>query len=118
MKTFNNISLLSFFAAVFLLVSCDKTKPYDVVIPPSQVHFIGERTQIYATNQDPVPVYNVIVGTTDVSDVDRLATFHITSTSGATEGEHYTLPEGNTITIKADSVFGYIPLQAIAAAYS
>lgn len=123
MKFLKNLSLTAIAGLVLFLASCDKTKPYDVVIPASEAHFIGKDVQVYPVETDPVPAYNVVIGTTDVSDKDRVVNFKITSPSGAVAGTHYTI-EGigadgtGSVTIKAGEALATVTVQAIYSAYT
>jgi hypothetical protein len=121
MKYFKSLSLVPVALLVFLLASCDKTKPYETVTPPPQAHFVGAKFQAYSAAVAPVPVFNVIVGSTDVSNVDRQVTYKVASSSGATGGTQYTIATGNTtgtVTIKAGEARANIPVQAIFNAYT
>jgi hypothetical protein len=120
MKYLNNLSLLAILATAFVLGGCDKTKPYDVVVPPPQAHFVGKEVQTYKAEVNPAPIYNVVVGTTDVAKSDRLVTYNVTSLSGAVGGNQFTIASGNstgTVTIKAGEAIANIAVQANAASY-
>ncbi len=109
---------LSALAFSFLLAGCDKTKPYDVEVPESQVHFVGSRNQQYNVANPPTP-YNITVGTTDVSSSDREVTFKITSPSGAVAGTDYTVGvTGNKVTIPAGQATATIPVTASFTSYN
>jgi hypothetical protein len=115
MKLLNHISLIAVVALTFMLGSCDKTQPYDVEVPPAQAHFVGKAIQVYKAETANVPVYNVVVGTTDVATTDRTVTYKVTSPSGAVGGTQYTIASGNetgTVTIKAGEAIANIPVQA------
>jgi hypothetical protein len=114
MKFSNRILAMALVAFGFVLGGCDKTKPYDVTIPPPEAHFVGAKTQAVSADPDPVPVYNVIVGTTDVAGADRTVTYKVTSPSGATGGVQYSIANGNnggTVTILANEARANIPVQ-------
>lgn len=123
MKLINKLGLVMFLAAFsFMLNSCDKTKLYDTTIPASEVHFVGaaSRTIQVVDTINPVPVFNLQVGTTDVSSVDRVVTYNVTSPSGAVVGTSYTIATGapsGTVTIPAGQAIATIPIQAIHDAY-
>ncbi|OJW32599.1 MAG: hypothetical protein BGO54_19675 [Sphingobacteriales bacterium 46-32] len=107
--------LLLGFAA---LTGCDKFKPYDTKVVEPEVHFTGARNQLYAMNSNPAPVFNIGVGTTDLSSVDRVITFKMQSLSGATPGTEFTIgTTNNTVTIPAGQAVAYIPIQGNAAYY-
>ncbi|MET0393921.1 MAG: hypothetical protein ABW019_12305 [Chitinophagaceae bacterium] len=112
MKLLTKICLPALLVAGVFLAGCDKTKPYDTLEAEAQVHFVGEENQIYSMAVNPAPVYNVVVGTTDVADVDRTVTFNVSSPTGAVAGTHYTLgTTGNTVVIKAGEATVNIPVQ-------
>jgi hypothetical protein len=120
MKRINILSLLSILALTFFLASCDKTKPYDVEVPPAQAHFVGKEIQLYAAETNPAPEFKLQVGTTDVSGSDRTVTYKAVCLSGAVAGTQYNIPSGNTsgtITIKAGEAIGEIAIQADYASY-
>ena len=120
MKRINNLSLLTILAFTFLLASCDKTKPYEIEVPPAQAHFVGKAIQVYAAETNPAPEFNLQVGTTDVAGSDRTVTYKVECLSGAVPGTQYNIPSGNTsgtITIKAGEAIGEIAIQADYASY-
>lgn len=120
MKRINNLSLLTILAFTFLLASCDKTKPYEIEVPPAQAHFVGKAVQVYAAETNPAPEFNLQVGTTDVAGSDRTVTYKVECLSGAVAGTQYNIPSGNTsgtITIKAGEAIGEIAIQADYASY-
>ncbi len=121
MKSLNRITLLAIIAFGFALVGCDKTKPYDIAVAPPEAHFVGGKTQNYSAADDPTPVFNVVVGTTDVAKVDRVVTYKVTSPSGAVGGTQYSISTGNTsgaVTIKAGEATANIPVQAVYSAFA
>lgn len=104
MKYLTNILLPAVVGAAMILTGCDKTKPYDIQVPPAEVHFLGPKNQTYAVLADPAPTYYVVVGTTTVADVDRTVTLNVSSPSGLVEGTDYTIsstqlliPAGKTL---------------------
>ena len=106
------LPLFSLFAALVFVTGCNKNKPYDVKVPEGLVHFVGEEAQTYAVVVDPAPIYQIIVGTTDVADVDRSVSFSISSSTGAQAGREYIVAmSGNTVTIPAGETRAYIPIQ-------
>lgn len=112
MKFINRIFLLVIIAGCFVLSGCDKTKPYDTTIPEAVVHFDGTPTQVYPVIVDPAPVYNLTVGTSDVSKSDRVVSYHVSSPSGAIEGTHYTIDHSGTLTIPAGKAEATIDIRA------
>jgi len=97
------------------LISCDKTKPYELIIPPAQAHFVGTKAQTY-TLTNPAPVYKVVVGLTDKQPVARTVNFGIKLPTGAVPGTHFTVT-GSSVTFPADSTRAYIDVQGNYAAY-
>ncbi len=121
MKSLNRILLAGMALISLGLASCDKTKPYDIAVAPPEAHFVGSKTQPYSAADDPTPLYNVVVGTTDVAKVDRVVTYKVTSPSGAVGGTQYSISTGNTggtVVIKAGEATANIPVQAVYSAYS
>ncbi|MEO8769357.1 MAG: hypothetical protein ABI402_04715 [Ferruginibacter sp.] len=118
MKLISRIFLPIIIAVSLLLSGCDKTKPYDTTIPEAVVHFDGDATQIYLVIIDPAPVYNIVVGTSDVSKSDRIVTYHVSSPSGAIEGTHYTIDHSGTLTIPAGKAEATIDIRAIFTEYA
>lgn len=118
MKLINKLSFLVISALVFAISGCDKSKLYDVTVAPSQAHFVGEKIQAYPVRANPVAVYEVIVGTTDVAAFDREVTFNVTSPTGAAAGVQYTLgTTGNKVIIKGGKALATIPVQGILAGF-
>jgi hypothetical protein len=107
-----NKRLLSALLILGIAISgCDKTKLYDIKEAESQAHFNGAKTQQYNITTNPPPAYNIVIGTTDVSDQDRVITFNVTSPSGAVAGTEYTLGiTGTTVTIPAGQATATIPV--------
>jgi len=101
-----------------MMTGCDKTKPYDITTPEPAVHFDGSATQVYSVLTDPAPVYNLKVGTTDVSNTDRVVTYHVSSTTGAAEGAQYTIDNSGSITIPAGKAEVTIDIRANYSEYS
>ena len=119
MKFFSNIIFLGLVAMSFLISGCDKHKLYPVSVPPSLVHFIGAKNQIYSVLADPAPTYTLLAGTTDVSNQDRQVSFSVTSSSGAVEGVDYTISGGpnRMLTIPAGQTRANIDVNAVYAQY-
>lgn len=112
MKRSNNIfSTVLAFSLLAIVIGCDKTKRYDAVPAESQVHFVGDPLQVYSVIA-PNTTYNLVIGTTDVSDKDRTVTFKVDSKTGATAGNEYTLGvSGSTVTIPAGQTTVSIPVK-------
>ncbi|MBC7536647.1 MAG: hypothetical protein H7258_13230 [Ferruginibacter sp.] len=116
MKFLSKISLAGIIALLILIAGCDKTKPYDVIVAPPEAHFVGAKNQSYFV-VDSLPVYNVIVGTTDVSPTDRVVTYNVTSPTGAVAGTQYTIGTSGTVTIPAGQALANIDVRALTAVY-
>lgn len=116
--TKNKFIAAVFFITALALFSCKKQNTYNNTIPPSQVHFIGDRFQTYSAAAAPVPVYEVIIGTTDVVTQDRLVNFEISSPTGAVAGDEYEVIGGNSVTIRAGESRAVIKIQADFDAYT
>jgi hypothetical protein len=105
---------LAALGGIVLIGSCNKEDPYKLIEPGSYIHFIGNKVQSYPVRSATVPVYNVQIGTTDVSGEARTVTFKVTSPTGAVAGTQYTLgTTGNTVTIPAGQATAVIPVQGI-----
>jgi hypothetical protein len=115
MKLVSSISCLAFIVLSIVVVSCEKT---EVTIAPSQAHFVGDEIQIYSIEVDPAPVYNVVVGATNVADQDRTVTYTITSPTGAVAGTHYTLGSPGSVVIPAGQSTANIDVHGIYSAYT
>lgn len=104
--------------SIVTLTSCDKSEPYETKIPPPLAHFGGPEVQTYAVVSASTAPYRILIGTTDVSDVDRTITFTVTSSTGATAGTHYTLDNTTgSVTIPAGEAAAYVNVQGIFAPY-
>jgi hypothetical protein len=105
----NNFQLFALLALLLTLTySCSKPAS-NLEVPPSLAKFIGDEDQSYSIVSDPAPAYTVQVGLTTVADQDRTVTVKVTSSTGATEGTHYSLGglgSGGTISIPAGEVLG------------
>ncbi len=120
MKFINNKILVAAVSIGFLLVGCSKAKPYDITIPPAEVHFVGKAKQVYSAGDVTPAPFKVTIGTTDVSASARTATYRITSPSGAEIGVDYTISYNSTnmpavtgsVTIAAGKVLDSIFIQA------
>ena len=115
MKFLSNLFLLGVLAMSFVMTGCDKTKPYDLTVPPALAHFIGGKSQIYSVISDPAPTYTLLVGTTDVANVDRTVNFNVAASSGALEGTDFTINGGGgrTLTIPAGQTRAAIVISAV-----
>lgn len=112
----NKISLALLAGFTYLLSGCDKTEPYDTMIPRSEVHFNGATSRSVLV-EDPATPVEIEIGTTDVSNADRTVTYNITSPSGAAAGVEYTGASSGTVTIPAGEAIANITIQPIASAF-
>ncbi len=120
MKKISLLSSALLLAMTMFFVGCDKSKEYDIITPPAQAHFSGAAIQTYSILTATQPVYNVVVGTTDVAAADRVVTYKVIPRT-AVPGTHYTISTGNTtgtVTIKAGQATANIPVQGIFAPYN
>ncbi len=117
MKFFNNLTLIAILAVMFVVTGCDKTKLYDVTVPRPAAHFVGERNQFYSVTPTTPAEYKVVVGTTDVANVDRIVTYNITSPTGAVLGTDYTMNRSGTVTIPAGKTMDTITFTANPVSY-
>jgi len=116
----NVLFSLVFIAALALaLVNCSKPAS-NLHLPPSQVHFIGNKIQPYAVEVDPAPSHAIQLGVTDVSSEDREITINVTSPTGAAEGTHYTLSTSSShvISLPAGQTLAEFEVQGIFSAYA
>lgn len=118
MRLYNKYIAILCFGLVLIAVACNKTKPYDTTIPEEQAHFTGAPRQVYNVLTDPAPVFNLEVGTTNVSSADRLVTYHVSSPTGAVLGTDYTIDNNGTVTIPAGRATATIDIRANYTAYS
>jgi hypothetical protein len=102
------IRLLLAASAVVLIISMivSACKKAEITIPPAQTTFVNQTSGVYFIT-GPNVVDSIPVGVTSVASVDRSVLISVTSPSGATSGNQYTLAS-NTITIPANQAIGYI----------
>jgi len=118
MKSLKYFNLVLTAAIVLGLASCDKTKLYDTTIPPAEVHFTNTTQISYAVRgSGPIDPLTIQVGTTDVTNTDRVVTYSITSPTGAAVGTQYSLPENGSITIPAGESVASFQIQGILSGY-
>lgn len=115
---FNQVSLIAIVAMTFLLGGCDKTKPYNLDVAPPRAHFIGSVNKLYNVIDNPAPSFTFQIGTTDVSSADRVVSYNISSPSGATAGNQYTISPAGSVTIPANGSLADVTIQANYAAYA
>lgn len=114
MNRLSVISGLLLLSAVTIIAGCTKTAS-NLVIPPEQVHFLGDKTQSYPIETNPAPAFTVKLGVTTVSKEARSATVEISSPSGAIAGTHYTVTglTSNSITVPAGSAVSEFGIQGV-----
>lgn len=115
MKKFKGLALSLVAAATLFMAGCDKTKEYPVDVPPSQAHFMNKETLTYQVLVAGSS-YKIPVGVTTASNVDRQITVSITSPTGATAGNQYTVVN-NVVTIPAGKVVDTLVIKGNLAQY-
>lgn len=115
---FKQVLLIAIVAFTFLLGGCDKTKLYDVDVPPPLAHFVGGATRVYSVVDNPTPSFTLQIGTTDVASSDRTVTYNVTSPSGAVAGVQYTISGIGTVNIPANAALANVIIQANYAEYA
>lgn len=118
MNYFKRLVAVVLFASAFMIQGCDKTKPYEGVTPPYQVHFVGDAVRLVNISSDPAPTVELQVGTTVNGTDARSVTYNISSPSGAVAGTHYTIGTTGTVTIPANQSIGTIDIHPIYSAYA
>ncbi len=118
MKYINSIFYFICFSGIMFLASCDKTEPYETTDPEEAAHFTGARNQTYSVLVDPAPVFNLEVGTTNVTSADRTISYTVTSPSGAAAGTQYNIDNSGTVLIPAGKAVGTIDIRANFSEYS
>ena len=103
-------------AAVMLMAGCKKVGGEDVT-PPEQVHFLNQSINTYYVQNSPTSVYNIGVGATTPSSVDRTVNYTVTSPTGAVAGTQYTIVNSGTVVIPAGQVIGQIQVKGIFAGF-
>lgn len=117
MKQIKSLAALSGIAFVLLLTSCDKTKEYDVIVPPVQAHFLNTTVATYYVTNDPNSVFKIPVGLTKASSKPTVVTVTMTSPTNAVSGTQYTLPT-TTVTIPAGKVVDSLTVKGIFSGYA
>lgn len=116
MKIFKNMKWVLACMMLFVLASCDKTKPYDVIVPPGQANFANQTLLYYFVKNDPSTQFKLPIGLTAASSTPVTLTIGVTSPTGAVEGTHYTIPS-KTITIAAGKALDSLVIKAIPTQY-
>lgn len=115
MKVQSKIYLLFFTVLSMNILSCKKDNVINFA--PASAEFaspvpLGQ----YFIKNDPNSVFKIPVGITNVSNVPRTVTFTVTSPTGATQGQQYTLAS-NSVVIPAGTAVDSISLKGIFAGY-
>ena len=97
------------------IVSCKKTDT--LVTAPFEAHFTNKTGGSFSVTPASTQ-FKIPVGLTNVSDKDRVVTFTVTSPTGAVQGTHYSIVNGNSITIPAGKVLDSIIVNGVLSAYS
>ena len=108
LKTIGFITIVS-----GIFAACEKS---GITTPPTLSHFANQSTAGYFIQNDPNSIYNLTVGVTTVSNVDRTINFTVTSPTGAAVGSQYTLVS-NSVVIPAGQSTGTIQVKGIFAGY-
>lgn len=96
--------------------SCEKDNK--ITPPPPAAEFaVNSFVGKYFIKNDPNSVFKIPVGITNVSNEARTVNFTVTSPTGATQGQQFTLP-GNSLVIPAGKSVDSISLQGIYAGYA
>lgn len=96
--------------------SCEKDNK--ITPPPAAAEFaVNSFVGKYFIKNDPNSVFKIPVGITNISNEPRTVNFTVTSPTGATQGQQYTL-SSNSIVIPAGKSVDSISLQGIYAGYA
>jgi hypothetical protein len=97
------------------MVSCEKN---EIAIPNQSLgHFLSKTTSTYYVQNTANSVFNVTVGTTTISDKDRVLNYTVTSPTGAAPGVQYSIANSGTVTIPAGQATANIPVKGLFAGY-
>jgi len=118
MKLINILSCTGIVLLATIMGSCDKTKPYDIITPSPEVHFVGDATQSYTLDTSTVGPQTITIGTTNVSSQDRTVTYSVSSPTGAVTGTQYTLTPTGTLVIPAGKATADITVQGNYSSYT
>jgi hypothetical protein len=118
MKKINNAYLMSMLLLFSLLIGCDKTKPYDIVTPPVQAHFLNSTGGSYYVKNDPNSVFKIPVGltSTNSSATNQVVSISVASPTNAVSGTQYTLPSA-TVNIPAGKAVDSLSVKGIFAGF-
>ena len=112
-KSFNRLVAFLLIASFSTFTGCKKEDA--LTIPPEQIHFVGTAAEYYITN-NPNTVFKVPVGLTTPSTSPVTVNYTVSSSTGATPGQQYTLT-GSSITIPAGKSIDSIPIKGIFSGY-
>jgi hypothetical protein len=112
-------SVIYFFSILFLLAVTTSCKKTDMVTPPDLAEFLTTKsTDTYYIENTPASAYKIPIGVTTVSDKDRQVNFTVTSLTGATAGNQYTLSSTGSITIPAGKAVDTLTVRGLFSGYS
>lgn len=103
--------------ATVALTGCDKTKEYDVIVPPSQATFLYKSIGTYYIKNAPTSTYKIPIGLTKASSTPTVVNVTVTSNTGAQLGTQYTLPS-LSVTIPAGKVVDTLVVNGIFSGYN
>ena len=116
MKIQSKIYLILIAVLSFTFYSCQKDNK--ITAPPAAAEFASSTLLgKYFIKDDPSSVFKIPVGITNVSNTERTVSFSVTSPTGATQGQQYTL-ESNSIVIPAGVSVDSISLKGIFSGYA
>lgn len=117
MKKIKGIFAIAFAATALFITGCDKTKEYDLIVPPTQAHFLNATAGTYYISNDPNSTFKIPVGITKASDKPTVINISVTSPTSAVVGTQYTLP-ATSVTIPAGKVVDSLAIKGIFAGYA
>ena len=115
MKKIQSIASLCL-AVLMFATSCKKEEGVGT-IPAESAHFGLKSGGTYIVENDPNSRYVIPVGTTTVSNKDRIVTISVTSPTNAVEGTHYSFVKRN-VKIAAGNALDSIVLKATYSQYT
>lgn len=114
------ITLYKFSAMLLVAVAVAGCKKDNEIAAPAPMAEFADAANgnegKYFILDDPNSVFEIPVGISNVSNVDRTIEFSVSSPTGAEAGTHYTIP-GNNIVVPAGTALAKIPVKGIFANY-
>lgn len=108
-------SVIVFLLGIVVIGGCNKSKLYNVAVPPAFGHFLTDGGTFYVRNTSP-STFKVPVGTTANSNSNRIISFTVSSPTGAASGVQYSLG-ANSVTIPGGKVVDSISINGIFAGF-